>query len=122
MRDATLYSLYAFTQILFQSTRPMRDATVTYLIYLFNLFEFQSTRPMRDATFPRCHTAYDLMISIHASHAGRDGYVEIPDDVVKISIHASHAGRDAHDRISEEYLAIFQSTRPMRDATITRHR
>ena len=43
------------------------------------------------------------MISIHASHAGRDAFVDVDDVlIVGISIHASHAGRD----LLSHFLAI----------------
>ena len=57
---------------------------------------FQSTRPMRDATRDRSVCSEYILISIHASHAGRDA-----------------AGSALSQRPSK-----FQSTRPMRDATV----
>ena len=79
---------------------------------------FQSTRPMRDAT-----EAYELSIlltgiSIHASHAGRDSDVEGLQSKLDISIHASHAGRDMLSEFTSHNSLKFQSTRPMRDATV----
>ena len=57
--------------ILFQSTRPMRGATVrggdAAMDYIF-----QSTRPMRGATDGSIPCDRSQCISIHAPHAGRD--------------------------------------------------
>ena len=50
---------------------------------------------MRDATSSVSFISLTVIISIHASHAGRDavGYLDL-DTTKFISIHASHAGRD----------------------------
>ena len=81
----------------FQSTRPMRDATIschvqftlpykisihashagrdaTFKALKFQSAIFQSTRPMRDATALTSFLTSSKFISIHASHAGRDKY------------------------------------------------
>ena len=158
-RDVPIYLtlLYNFE---FQSTRPMRDATslwcysrqtlnfnprvlcgtrrvgymrlVSYLY--FNPRVLCGTRPAKQ------NQQLYLLISIHASYAGRDidsdkpysCYLEFqstrpmrdatfsPISIIcnhQISIHASYAGRDL---LFPQILAIsslFQSTRPMRDAT-----
>ena len=57
---------------------------------------FQSTRPMRDAT-----KTFGIL-----------------SDAFLISIHASHAGRDHSHQIRIFSAKTFQSTRPMRDATL----
>ena len=49
----------------------MRDATQTSSS-LSIVYKFQSTRPMRDATVNTACVGFSLSISIHASHAGRD--------------------------------------------------
>ena len=80
---------------------------------------FQSTRPMRGATPCPCSSWTLSCISIHAPHAGRDRVVlarQIPR--VVISIHAPHAGRDDLDALGNFYNGPFQSTRPMRGATL----
>ena len=58
------------------------------------------------------------LISIHAPHAGRDGKYDANGRVVLISIHAPHAGRDDNTGIPICNNRKFQSTRPMRGATI----
>ena len=100
----------------FQSTRPMRGATVS-LQQKQKAPPFQSTRPMRGATVHPQLACPRMGISIHAPHAGRDGHQgsDIGNDSdfnprapcgarqncpmqvgydVEISIHAPHAGRD----------------------------
>ena len=71
MRGATLLPTLPFSVFLFQSTRPMRGATPkpssNSAIQMF-----QSTRPMRGATLRcRVHERHHV-VSIHAPHAGRD--------------------------------------------------
>ena len=58
-------------------------------------------------------------ISIHAPHTGRDGANLAPLRVSRISIHAPHTGRDPV--FDEEYRIPleFQSTRPIRGATVS---
>ncbi len=59
-----------------------------------------------------------IIISIHAPHTGRDLVQAILIDGEIISIHAPHTGRDhtvAAFRNGEE---VFQSTRPIRGATV----
>ena len=96
----------------------MRDATL-FLLYMQRLNLFQSTHPMRDATLVvSVHDKSDHRISIHASHAGCDFHhlhecdagqyfnPRIPCGMrlwtsilliklCAISIHASHAGCDS---------------------------
>ena len=105
------------TRTLFQSTRPMRGATVE--VRGGDQFpEFQSTRPMRGATRVPLRGGGFRMVSIHAPHAGRDLFIgkdfknvirfnprapygarRIASPCVKtgvtVSIHAPHAGRDS---------------------------
>ena len=58
------------------------------------------------------------LISIHAPHAGRDRGDLICQRVRQISIHAPHAGRDIFVLPIGHVVSSFQSTRPMRGATI----
>ena len=57
--------------VMFQSTRPMRGATVCHVGISFFL-GFQSTRPMRGATILNDGQALVTDVSIHAPHVGRD--------------------------------------------------
>ena len=56
----------------FQSTRPVRGATVEKNGYVITYDEFQSTRPVRGATVPQQRLGPVQQISIHAPRAGRD--------------------------------------------------
>ncbi len=61
------------------------------------------------------------LISIHAPHAGSDFRDYAEGSTTKISIHAPHAGSD---QIVQRYQAVqekFQSTLPMRGATVLVH-
>ena len=55
---------------------------------------FQSTRPVRDATVAMLFAIGFTGVSIHASRAGRDLLIMIYLQVLFVSIHASRAGRD----------------------------
>ena len=72
----------------------MRGATIVVLEKTV-ITPFQSTRPMRGATLSLPAFAFDDMISIHAPHAGRDEVEGYNLFCTYISIHAPHAGRDA---------------------------
>ena len=79
---------------------------------------FQSTRPMRGATDGGFSLGRHVKVSIHAPHAGRDA--QYP------RIRRSYAGFNprapcgARPPANPFYLApcLFQSTRPMRGATV----
>ena len=142
MRGATLrFSVPAFHQGLFQSTLPMRGATSLFWFvnsrfvisihtphagsdiivnYFFRfLKKFQSTLPMRGATMITHGLWYWSSISIHTPHAGSD---DIPAAIVAkgswISIHTPHAGSDFSSFRPALVGSIFQSTLPMRGATV----
>ena len=79
---------------------------------------FQSTHPMRGATVCSANDVSGAVISIHAPHAGCDVKVALGEHQRRISIHAPHAGCD--DDYTKAYArnSEFQSTHPMRGATI----
>ena len=79
----------------FQSTRPIRGATIHDADTLPTGEAFQSTRPIRGATALRNPGKTYLLISIHAPHTGRDSY----------------------SRPDRSGTPPFQSTRPIRGAT-----
>ena len=129
------------------------------------VFAFQSTRPIRGATLtPRCTRVRFYSISIHAPHTGRDILILLClctwhhfnprapygarrccsrysrdcqfdfnprapygarlicvhafDNEILISIHAPHTGRDLHtNSMLDIQMFAFQSTRPIRGAT-----
>ena len=104
----------------FQSTRPVRGATIFSPASVL-LALFQSTRPVRGATSKKPITELRCQISIHAPRAGRDMRDDSAYSIRRhISIHAPRAGRDVIIlRIRIEQSA-FQSTRPVRGATMLR--
>ena len=118
-RDSPLARL-VLDQKGFQSTRPIRGATVVLLSGLA-FFAFQSTRPIRGATYRFRADCLGLCISIHAPHTGRDWGPEVVRALNwEISIHAPHTGRDVSRSAGKGSKSGFQSTRPIRGATITR--
>ena len=102
----------------FQSTLPMRGATVLYLTAAV-VEKFQSTLPMRGAT---CYTVQHYGpsgdISIHTPHAGSDSqkslYFSAPQ---YFNPHSPCGERQLRD-IFFQKLFKFQSTLPMRGATV----
>ena len=138
---ARLYKTAAFVWIKkFQSTRPVRGATLCLHgppppENHFNprapcgarlhrradpaLYgRFQSTRPVRGATSAEGKSEETDRISIHAPRAGRDRKGPIPGHSAEISIHAPRAGRDQVPGGSVRPRLEFQSTRPVRGATL----
>ncbi len=128
---------------LFQSTRPVRGATSNRPTGTVEHALFQSTRPVRGATSvlvgcrphlscfnPRAPCGARLVfirqdingerVSIHAPRAGRDSG-EGGDALMAtfVSIHAPRAGRDMSVEDAGGAVIMFQSTRPVRGATLT---
>ena len=81
--------------------------------------EFQSTRPMRGATrrSPRRDTS-PRDFNPRAPCGARRHPQSHPAGSGAISIHAPHAGRDDFSNASQVGGALFQSTRPVRGATV----
>ena len=125
----------------FQSTRPIRGATIKGKITdIESVISIHAPHTGRDHNRTKTDTE-ELYISIHAPHTGRDveAYAErrlydisihaphTGRDVLdcqfnwvgrKISIHAPHTGRDSRRRFDSIRYPKFQSTRPIRGATI----
>ena len=57
---------------LFQSTLPMRGATLDGVAWTMDRMKFQSTLPMRGATTTQDGSRKNAQISIHTPHAGSD--------------------------------------------------
>ena len=82
------------------------------------LIVFQSTHPMRGATVNATINPAVAMISIHAPHEGCDAViVGVITPGQDISIHALHEGCDQFVRFLDTQPVLFQSTHPMRGAT-----
>ena len=116
MRGATLPRSRGKGQILFQSTRPMRGATSPCAALLLRL-EFQSTRPMRGATKRRNPADSRSDISIHTPHAGRDQHEQTGREPDQYFNPHAPCGARPECNSPERPTCLFQSTRPMRGAT-----
>ena len=95
----------------------MRGAT-TIPIPTKSSMVFQSTRPLRGATGATGPQGPKGDISIHAPLAGRDDLASDTRWADSISIHAPLAGRDYSFAWSATAGFKFQSTRPLRGATL----
>ena len=99
--------------------RAPYGARLCPLIHGQSIIIFQSTRPIRGATFV-CPISCKVTENFNPRApygARRDYIVEIIHDV-RISIHAPHTGRDRNSKLSRVFSLLFQSTRPIRGATI----
>ena len=67
---------------------------------------------------PNKYTHPDRYISIHAAHAGSDKKPKPKTAELRISIHAAHAGSDFDMSTLKNKKMGFQSTLPMRAATV----
>ncbi len=144
LRGATIILCpHSFCNSQFQSTHPLRGATTKIINKLKTNVEFQSTHPLRGATLPGAVWASGSGISIHAPLAGCDvlqaeeGFAVLREISIHaplagcdkncgtcryhhhISIHAPLAGCDNQfSRESARWLRAFQSTHPLRGATL----
>ncbi len=117
MRGATSYLEAASRAVKFQSTLPMRGATLSVLPEVLIIdISIHAPHAGSDAKFFGCHKI--LVISIHAPHAGSD------DQKVSTQIHTydfnprSPCGERRARSIPATPQLTFQSTLPMRGATI----
>ena len=108
----------AYRWHLFQSTRPLRGATLITDRTRADV-EFQSTRPLRGATQIRVQRRYRHRISIHAPLAGRD-FPKILLMFPYLLFQSTRPLRGATTcAYTARYVMKFQSTRPLRGATLT---
>ncbi len=93
MGDATEQEIPDDTDDVFQSTRPVGDATeAEEEIWRVLKISIHASRGGRD-DIGRIH-ASGSAISIHASRGGRDYVIASITHILSISIHASRGGRD----------------------------
>ena len=88
-----------------------------YLLHELSRLKFQSTHPLRGATVKEADDFCSYGISIHAPLAGCDFRRACKNDWWCISIHAPLAGCDWNRGRSCPQGRIFQSTHPLRGAT-----
>ena len=97
VRGATVSRISGRFWIRFQSTHPVRGATVD-VIQIVNVVVFQSTHPVRGATESLLPARSTVGISIHAPRAGCDTVHHCyPAGMYPISIHAPRAGCDCRE-------------------------
>ena len=125
---------------IFQSTHPMRGATILFLRRLgamnISIHAPHAGCDIVDSS-KRCKSRYfnprtpcgvrhfllwvareRIFISIHAPHAGCDLQQWLRPVIIGISIHAPHAGCDRSRASTNNSRREFQSTHPMRGATL----
>ena len=140
LRDATAEVVAGRDTLIFQSTHPLRDAT-QYLIHphqdiryfnprtpygmrlclelkVLNLSNFNPRTPygMRHNKGSSDHVG--IVISIHAPLTGCDYDWHMTATVDGISIHAPLTGCDKVSASTILKISLFQSTHPLRDATL----
>ena len=101
----------------FQSTRPIRGATVAETEPQAMYLRFQSTRPIRGATKNLRTIAIMNLFQSTRPIRGATVYLQLFQQGLHISIHAPHTGRDIIFAVQGAEDNIFQSTRPIRGAT-----
>ena len=83
---------------------------------------FQSTRPVRGATIGTAVWQDQCRVSIHAPRAGRDhGAVDGLSEAIGFNPRAPCGARLYADTVID-FMDMFQSTRPVRGATVGLHR
>ena len=86
--------------------------------YCYRWQSFQSTHPVRGATRDHNRHERSRMISIHAPREGCDAFRELDKGVKDISIHAPREGCDRKEAERRRSDIEFQSTHPVRGATL----
>ena len=118
MRGATNYQRRAAAGMLDFNPRTPCGVRLRMRLFLVMMCLFQSTHPMRGATRKGNAETESVVISIHAPHAGCDDNLPGLNAEFIISIHAPHAGCDINRLKKRANNVIFQSTHPMRGATV----
>ena len=124
---------------MFQSTRPVRGATLTSYappcvlcvsihapragrdgrVLDKKLLQamFQSTRPVRGATRPVLLLDVPVLVSIHAPRAGRDSFAHVGSGSPRCFNPRAPCGARQFVKNKIHNIVLFQSTRPVRGAT-----
>ena len=97
---------------------PREGCDLAATLALPTLSLFQSTHPVRGATGLAVGFCGGALISIHAPREGCDGSGEAATGHAGISIHAPREGCDIMRGSKATQKAVFQSTHPVRGATI----
>ena len=140
LRGATIPVRTTDLKHLFQSTLPLRGATNATTDAMIAILKFQSTLPLRGATWdaPTCFPSTtnfnphspcgerlqpvldddSAEISIHTPLAGSDESKRKNTNHGYISIHTPLAGSDSSSVTLTGKWPLFQSTLPLRGATV----
>ena len=119
MRGATLIVLSARTFCRISIHTPHAGSDSEYERKQAEINQFQSTLPMRGATNNCMGKApVDSDFNPHSPCGERRWFVGVFRHGTYISIHTPHAGSDSTYRHRQEKSFIFQSTLPMRGATL----
>ena len=105
----------------FQSTPPVRGATIRRRCKAAEKQLFQSTPPVRGATIFQCFPRSNTVISIHAPRAGSDGITAVCKYYLCIFQSTLPVRGATEAEATRSLIQAFQSTLPVRGATIHRH-
>ena len=144
MKGATLHNKVIHLDELVSIHAPNEGSDSSACSSMPDIFLFQSTLPMKGATQPPCIWSVGYNVSIHAPNEGSDGqglqpykyssvsihapnegsdsFVNPPWVAALVSIHAPNEGSDLSIARMEASFKMFQSTLPMKGATICRRR
>ena len=101
----------------FQSTRPLRGATVGKGRHISAEPHFNPRAPCGARPLPTGQPIFNTHFNPRAPCGARQDATEKAADKAAISIHAPLAGRDEYPGAADVLKLIFQSTRPLRGAT-----
>ena len=105
----------------FQSTPPVKAATDRFRTHKQPEW-FQSTPPVKATTRSFLISPFSFTVSIHAAREGGDLHQGDAERTFCVSIHAAREGGDCHGCSAVLYGCVFQSTPPVKAATIrSRH-
>ena len=102
----------------FQSTPPVKAATIVRTSFVSCVSAFQSTPPVKAATASLFSRSIKQAISIHAAREGGDTVTSCSSPSYDISIHAAREGGDHHTPAFKRLIILFQSTPPVKAATL----
>ena len=89
-----------------------------YVVWVCKTLQFQSTHPLRDATVLQCHVLSFICISIHAPLTGCDTILSRTRSHMLNFNPRTPYGMRRQSKMTACWLRKFQSTHPLRDATI----
>ena len=112
MKAATRACGYSAQRRSFQSTPPVKAATIQRVNLGGLTGKFQSTPPVKAATLSSFKRTSFAIISIHAAREGGDACTSQPVAIVDISIHAAREGGDPLQCLLALKHVYFNPRRP----------